>query len=395
MSARNTKTHTIGQGLLCWINLWAIIKRIRKNIVIPYTNDRFSKENDRKFTLPDSEYQNNWKYYYIQYSKVFDFLLSIANKKQYQINCQHRSFMFIFRHTVELMLKYVANEKEIEPLNTHNLKELANYIHTDFSTLISTLPNLFAEDDGAIFRYDTSKDGSPYFEEYHILHAYSDCQAYVQFTRSNKERFSLYPISQDIDLQDKIVKHELSFYTNECRGLGVIRSHYDYTIDMLVKGVINGHLSINDIYLPLFFLLRHGIELALKSNIQDIGNKVPIEQQQKIGGTHSIEQLYHILLSYIRPAVEKIPQGDKFRTETESFAKDVSKLNKCIHNLDVHSRAFRFPSMERPLALKRKSLIDALKLYYSTDAFLTNAVNVLLFAGYLEVGDDKLAEFYY
>ena len=361
----------------------------------PYTKDRFSKENDRKFTLPDSEYQNNWKYYYIQYSKVFDFLLSIANKKQYQINCQHRSFMFIFRHTVELMLKYVANEKEIEPLNTHNLKELANYIHTDFSTLISTLPNLFAEDDGAIFRYDTSKDGSPYFEEYHILHAYSDCQAYVQFTRSNKERFSLYPISQDIDLQDKIVKHELSFYTNECRGLGVIRSHYDYTIDMLVKGVINGHLSINDIYLPLFFLLRHGIELALKSNIQDIGNKVPIEQQQKIGGTHSIEQLYHILLSYIRPAVEKIPQGDKFRTETESFAKDVSKLNKCIHNLDVHSRAFRFPSMERPLALKRKSLIDALKLYYSTDAFLTNAVNVLLFAGYLEVGDDKLAEFYY
>ena len=164
---------------------------------------------------------------------------------------------------------------------------------------------------------------------------------------------------------------------------------------MLVKGVINGHLSINDIYLPLFFLLRHGIELALKSNIQDIGNKVPIEQQQKIGGTHSIEQLYHILLSYIRPAVEKIPQGDKFRTETESFAKDVSKLNKCIHNLDVHSRAFRFPSMERPLALKRKSLIDALKFYYSTDAFLTNAVNVLLFAGYLEVGDDKLAEFYY
>ena len=157
----------------------------------------------------------------------------------------------------------------------------------------------------------------------------------------------------------------------------------------------NGHLSINDIYLPLFFLLRYGIELALKSNIQDIGNKVPIEQQQKIGGTHSIEQLYHILLSYIRPAVEKIPQGDKFRTETESFAKDVSKLNKCIHNLDVHSRAFRFPSMERPLALKRKSLIDALKLYYSTDAFLTNAVNVLLFAGYLEVGDDKLAEFYY
>ena len=87
--------------------------------MIPYTKDRFSKENDRKFTLPVSDYQNNWKYYYIQYSKVFDFLLSIANEKQYQINCQHRSFMFIFRHTVELMLKYVANEEAIAPPEIH------------------------------------------------------------------------------------------------------------------------------------------------------------------------------------------------------------------------------------------------------------------------------------
>jgi hypothetical protein len=74
-------------------------------------------------------------------------------------------------------------------------------------------------------------------------------------------------------------------------------------------------------------LLRHGIELALKSNIQDIGNKVPIKKQQKIGGTHSIEQLYHILLSYIEPAVEKIPQGDKFKIETEFFIQNVAKLN--------------------------------------------------------------------
>ena len=175
--------------------------------MIPYAKDRFSKENERKFALTVSNYQNNWEYYYIQYSKVLDFLLGIANEKHYLINCQHRSFMFIFRHTVELMLKYVANEEAIAPRNTHNLKELANEIDADFSTLISTLPNLFAEDDGAIFRYDTSKDGNPYFGKYHILHAYLDCQVFIQFTRSNKDRFSLYPISQEIDLKDKIMKH--------------------------------------------------------------------------------------------------------------------------------------------------------------------------------------------
>ena len=100
-------------------------------------------------------------------------------------------------------------------------------------------------------------------------------------------------------------------------------------------------------------------------------------------------------MSYIRPAVDKIPQGEIFRIETESFIKDVSRLNNCIHNLDVHSMAFRFPSVERPLALKMDYIVEALKLYYSTDAFLTNAVNVLMYSGYLEVGDDKLAELYY
>ena len=81
--------------------------------MIPYAKDRFSKENERKFAFTVSDYQNNWEYYYIQYSKVLNFLLGIANEKHYLINCQHRSFMFIFRHTVELMLKYVVNEKGI------------------------------------------------------------------------------------------------------------------------------------------------------------------------------------------------------------------------------------------------------------------------------------------
>lgn len=87
--------------------------------MIPYAKDRFSKENVNIFTLLVSDYQNNWEYYYIQYSKVLDFLLGIANEKHYQINCQHRTFMFIFRHTVELMLKYVANEKGIAPPEIH------------------------------------------------------------------------------------------------------------------------------------------------------------------------------------------------------------------------------------------------------------------------------------
>lgn len=363
--------------------------------MIPYAKDRFSKGNEQKFMLTVSNYQNNWKYYYIQYSKVFEYLLGVANKKQYQMNCQHMSFMFIFRHTVELMLKYVACEKGIEPQHTHNLKDLANDLGTDFSTLIQSLPHLFAEGDGAMFRYDMGIDGNPYFGTYNVLEVCLDCQAFIQFTKDNYGRFSLYPICQEIDVNDGILKHELSFYTHECRGLGCIRSHYDFTTDFLVQGVINGHLSVNDIYLPLFYLLRHGIELALKSNLQDLGNIIPNQKQKIIGEIHSIEQLYNILFDYIKAAVEKIPQGDSFKVETDSFIQNVEKLNKCIHNLDTQSNTFRFPNMTNPLVLKKKSLIDALKLYYATDVFLTNVVDVLMYAGYLEVGDDKMAELYY
>lgn len=362
--------------------------------MIPYSHDRFSTKNENLFSLCSSIYQNNWKYYYLQYSKVFEFLLSIANEKRYQMNCQHMSFMFIFRHTVELMLKYIASEKGIEPQHEHNLKQLANDIDTDFYSLIQSLPHLFIEGDGAMFRYDTSIDGNPYFGIYNILEVYSDCQVFVQFTKNYEEKYSLYPIRQDIDINDKRLKHELSFYTHECRGLGGIRSHYDITIDLLVQGVINGHLSVNDIYLPLFFLLRHGIELALKDNLQDLGNKVPMQKQKKIGEIHSIEQLYTILFDYIKPAIDKIPQNDPFKAETESLIQGVAILKKCIHNLDVHSKDFRFPNLMNPLVLKKKYLIESLKLYYATDPFLTNAVDVLSSAGYLEIGDDKLAEIY-
>ncbi len=84
-----------------------------------------------------------------------------------------------------------------------------------------------------------------------------------------------------------------------------------------------------------------------------------------------------------------------FKAETESLIQGVAILKKCIHNLDVQSKAFRFPNVVNPLVLKRNSLIESLKLYYATDAFLTNAVNVLSYADYLEIGDDKLAEMYY
>ena len=363
--------------------------------MIPYANERFSKENEKKFALTISDYHNNWKYYYTQYSKVYEYLLGIANEKQYQMNCQHMSFMFIFRHTVELMLKYIASEKGIEPQHEHNLKKLANDIDTDFHSLIQSLPHLFIEGDGAMFRYDTSIDDNLYLGTYNVLEVYLDCQVFVQFTKNYEKKYSLYPIRQDIDINDKRLKSELSFYTHECRGLGGIRSHYDTTIDLLVQGVINGHLSVNGIYLPLFFLLRHGIELALKDNLQDLGNKIPTQKQKKIREIHSIEQLYNILFDFIKPAIDKIPQDDPFKAETESLIQGVAILKKCIHNLDVQSKAFRFPNVVNPLVLKRNSLIESLKLYYATDAFLTNAVNVLLFAGYLEVGDDKLADFYY
>ena len=359
--------------------------------MIPFASNRFIGNNGSKFYIKPSLYKNEWSYYYKQYITAYDYLIGIANNKQYQMNCQFMSFMFIFRQSVELMLKYqLSTINQVIPL-THSLSKLAEGLDERFIRLVNNTPKLYPDSDGSQFRYYNSNDGTPYFHHSEILKVANDCNTFINFANND---CPIVHIKNSINPRDKVIDHELCFYTSECRGLGFVRSHYDMTLDCLTLAIINGGLDANDIYLPILFLIRHGIELAIKSNLLDLGNSLSEKGQRALVNEHNVFQLFKLLSENIEGAINSIPKDDKFRTEAERYKTKVIELKDLIHKFDAKSDIFRYPGGKN-LKFKEDVILTALKLYYETDAFLTNAVLVLFEAGYLEIGDDVIYQYYY
>lgn len=353
--------------------------------MIPYAKDRFNSSNAANFHINPSKYKNCWEYYYKQYLTAFDFLLRNANLKHYRTNCQFMSFMFLFRHSVELLLKFEISMYKDVP-KTHILSELVKSTDERYKTLVSSLPHLYPEDDGMQFRYYVGKDGIPFFKNSEILDIIDDCNTLIQFCNSDA---SLLHFQNTINPNDKILRHELSFYTTECRGIGNVRSHFDFTLDTLVCGITNDELNVNEVYLPILFLIRHGIELAIKDNLLDLGNILSYDGKITLYKEHNLFKLYKLLAEYVEDAIKRIPVGEKLRKESERYNSTLIRLKDLIHKFDAKSYAFRYPS-DINLKIKKEEILSSLKLYYETDAFLSNAVMVLFEAGYLTIGDNIL-----
>lgn len=207
------------------------------------------------------------------------------------------------------------------------------------------------------------------------------------------------PFQGSLNANDKILNDELTFHTNECRSLGVIRTHYDFTLIMLLNGIIEGKIKIEEVYLPLLFLVRHGMELAFKDNLLTLGNKLPEKKKRKIHSEHSLEKLFNVLQQYIETAIQTIPASESvFLNLTQSYNIANQILEQKIHSLDVNSRAFRFPfdkdGNQIKFTLTSRLLLDTCKLYYDTDPFLTWSVLVLAQNGYIELGNDIMHQLF-
>ncbi len=142
--------------------------------------------------------------------------------------------------------------------------------------------------------------------------------------------------------------------------------------------------DINRIYLPLLFLIRHSLELGLKSNLQQAkkisSDKVPEKQYDKI---HSLSKLYNCFggedgylskLDLTKMSVDTKKQFDKYKSEYED-------LNEVVHQLDKNSKYFRYPvdskGRNHPLNFSKNGLFEILKLYYLTDPFTSFTLDVL------------------
>ncbi|MBR1626674.1 MAG: hypothetical protein IJ681_05970 [Bacteroidales bacterium] len=328
-------------------------------------------DNKDKFIINSSDHKYTWEYYYRQYNNVLDFIIKIGNKKNYTLNSMAYPILFVFRHTIELMLKNNLQEN----INTHSIKDLveANRMPEKF---LNNIEILDCDSQGSGLRYYTS-----YNYKNDTLKVLPIIQFFIDFTSKNMP-FAL-PLKENVDMSDKFLVWEWTFHMRECWNIGILRTQYDSMANLLCEGIINSELLVDDIYLPLLFLIRHSLELGLKGNLYEVKFK---------NKGHSPVSLYSDFNHFIEDALLNIKEKDLFE---ETFVKNEKLLNLTskIKNIDNNSQYFRFPVDQNghyTNAIQNDIiLLDLLDLYYETDSFLSFAIPVLQEYGYISTSNEE------
>jgi hypothetical protein len=198
------------------------------------------------------------------------------------------------------------------------------------------------------------------------------------------EKFKFSNICEPFDYSNRKIKWDMTFHMGECLEIGHIRTQYDEVIEYIVEGLLFENYDINKVYLPLLFLIRHSLELALKFNLQNAKkltlDKVPTKDYDEM---HSLSQLYNCFGGkdgYLAKLdLSKMP--DETKQQFYLYKKQYEGLNDIVHQLDNNSTFFRFPVDKKgklhTLNMNGQTLGKILQLYYLTDPFITFTVDVL------------------
>ncbi len=337
--------------------------------------------------ISTNNHKRTWKYYYEQYHNAFRVLLDIAKQKCYRTNCKFMPFLFIMRHSLELFLKMNISEDNKTPWKdygkTHKLEKLFPIVNID-AEFIESFDCLDCNSEGDCFRYLLNKKGDLYFDNREEIRAFEACNCYCLLLDNDN--------SLTKRKTDKGLLWELTFHAQECNTLGIIGTQYDFVIIDILRAIQNKEISINDVYLPLLFLLRHCLEIKLKSSIIDLGNIVNEQDCSKAYSSHSVKELYDILASHINEAIKSITDPN-FKKKSEDLGGKTKKYKDVIAQIDPNSYSFRFPKNKNGNIVnfipKSDDVSKIIKLYRESDTFLCFCVDVLFEAGVLKIGDDK------
>lgn len=342
--------------------------------------------------ISTNNHRRTWEYYYEQYHKAFRVLLEIAKQKRYQTNCKFMPFLFIMRHSLELFLKEkISNTSTPWRVygKSHNMNDLYQIANINEEKFLEFFDCLNCNSEGDCFRYLLDKEGNQHFVLGEKIEAFDACNYYCLFLDNDN--------SLTKDGIDKMLQWELTFHTIECRTLGIIGTQYDFAIRDILLAIKSKQISINDVYLPLLFLLRHCLEIKLKFSIMNLGNVVNNTDRAKAHGTHSVKDLYDILANHTDGAIESITNPE-FKKQSEDLRHVTEQYKDTIALLDANSFLFRFPKDRKGnnsnFIPRLNCVSEILKLYWESDLFLCFSVPVLSEAGVLSTGDDKVREYY-
>lgn len=312
-----------------------------------------------------------WNTYYEQYKKVLCFLSNHPSS----IGIRFMSLLFVFRQTVELFLKKQIPTVEL----THSLNELYNKTQGLPLDFLQKLSVLRCDSDGSDFRYIHDKDGKPYFNR-EILLLFDPLKYFISIEDEN------------VDIADK-PKGKFEIHTLSLWTMGHISTDYDESMCLIYEGIKQGELSINDVFLPFLFIIRHSIELSLKQNLMDASAYLSEKDIAKIMNEHSLYRLFNKFDAIISQALQNMQKDNNadysdFKKKTEDYHKDLKVLQQIIHDTDYNSYYYRFP-IDRDgnlykLSIDGSKLIALLTLRDKVNAYLTFAVPLLQEYGYLD-----------
>ena len=201
----------------------------------------------QKSLLLNKDFCSSWQSYRKQYMTALDLLFGLAKSMP---------FMFIFRHSVELMLKEECNNKNIEIPKVHALLEITDSFGEFDNLDKEKLSVLNWNTQGDEFRYNVWENWKHNVDG-ELLDVYS-ASSYFSSTQN---------FDNVIELGDKKLHNELTFHLRDVLYLEQVRTQYDLCTLNLVNSVLGGNKTIDTVFLPIMFCLRHGMELALKSSL--------------------------------------------------------------------------------------------------------------------------------
>ncbi|NQX42324.1 hypothetical protein SAMN05421820_11144 [Pedobacter steynii] len=328
------------------------------------------------FKINSKTHMFSWDHYYECYNYTIRQILDKGLSKKYALNSLSKPVLFLIRHNFELLLKKNLMINNFDIPISHDFKEILNafpdktLVPDEFQLILSA--QVFVND-GANLRYDLNKEtGESYFPNGERIEVCPTLELFNSIASS--DTFHLDQLCTPFDYTSKTKKWDLTFHMRECAGLGILRTQFDGTIEMLIEGIINDGFDIHKVYLPLMFLIRHSLELALKFNIQRIQATSSLISQKDLTWEHSLATLFNCYDDYLSK-IDQSKLSPVVQEQYKGYKPVYDELYSIIHNFDSNSRIFRFPTDKSgdPYSVKllNKDIVKILRLYYFVDPFIT------------------------
>jgi len=178
------------------------------------------------------------------------------------------------------------------------------------------------------------------------------------------------------------LKWKFDSYLGYNRSWWSYYSQYKNVIDAIVNG-IEQSTPIDTVSLPLLFLIRHSLELALKANVLKLEQINHDVEKIELKGKkyHSLELLFNRFKEHLEKVRATFPISPEIKGQIDNDLMKFSPLVDKLHKLDQGSFNFRYPvdtngnynfSWDT-----RENISEIVDMYYSIQSFLVFIENAL------------------